>query len=531
MKHTIQIVEQALIPTTLDERAKWKQRGVALASPEQQIEALIGQDLHYISFTSIEKLGINPSTKYATPVGVYAYPTADPWFEIAWRATMNNTAGAIPFAVHQPYVQLFRARSGSGMVVVNEEGRAVQGRQIIDRALRELERTRSGEDMAWVREQMREKGYDLRSDMSMLWLTTMLLSHRDRYADRRVANSLRPDNQHVALWTKMMLDLGIAGFEDRGSGTIHPNEPHQAVIFRMRDVELINTVINPTPAAREARDYIKQSAPKLKTMRKLFASFTERYSSFIKRHGLEGKNKVLGGFLGSVGDNTLYSFDEFVELHSQANIISVPDLDLALRSLEGVSSTFERFVIDYERSSFVRTVLVNDASALSASKVLGGAEPSFLLRTGAAVVQGADITNRAEWGRTMSGWTFMTRLNAVTLDRCELDLRTIPINKTIGSDQGSARARLYLKFAGGSLIVPPDLLDGVRLPPLLSSSGGLDSDALAQRAEFALELFDVVTQGSYRFRIDGSFALEDELEDETIRALARQGQITVIKAV
>jgi hypothetical protein len=55
----------------------------------------------FISFRSIPKLGINPSSHYDTPIGIYAYPLKRMW--------TSFERDAMPFAGDMPYIVVFRA--------------------------------------------------------------------------------------------------------------------------------------------------------------------------------------------------------------------------------------------------------------------------------------------------------------------------------------------------------------------------------------------------------------------------------------
>lgn len=74
----------------------------------------------FVSFTSVDKLGINPKSEYDTPIGIYAYPA----LYVSRITGTNKNMNELPFAGNQPYVNLFKAsgniinisRIGSGEV-------------------------------------------------------------------------------------------------------------------------------------------------------------------------------------------------------------------------------------------------------------------------------------------------------------------------------------------------------------------------------------------------------------------------------
>ena len=57
----------------------------------------------FISFTALQKLGINPRTKYNTPNGIYNYQLN----ERNYKDLVNNS---LPFAATSPYIQFFKIK-------------------------------------------------------------------------------------------------------------------------------------------------------------------------------------------------------------------------------------------------------------------------------------------------------------------------------------------------------------------------------------------------------------------------------------
>jgi hypothetical protein len=256
MKTTLNIVAQAL-----DEASKWKERGVQIKTPGERVNELLGREFHYMSFTALEKLGLNPSTRFRTPAGIYAYPMGDPWLKGAWLKSlqdMGRDAGAIQFASEQPFIQLFRVKNTDGMIVVNAQGQTIHGEQAVDRAIATLEREMPDEVKQALEELEQPRWRINRArGAQYLWLLTMFIAMNEVGKRGKQTKALQRDNQHIVRWTKLLLDLGIVGFEDRGSSMIHPSEPHQVVVFRMRDVEHLASIDNPLPNAKRQRRLAK----------------------------------------------------------------------------------------------------------------------------------------------------------------------------------------------------------------------------------------------------------------------------------
>jgi hypothetical protein len=518
MKHTIDLVEQAIAGQNLTERARWKKQGIAVPTAGDVVRQYIGQDFHYISFTSIEKLGINPSTTYATPIGIYAYPVGDPWFERAWEATNYQAQGAIPFAVSQPYIQLFRAKNEGRVVVIGQDGSILRGGALVERAMRQVERDYEP-DLEDIRQAISKK-YEVRSEMSRLWLTTMLIAQQQRYADKdRNTQTLKYDNQHVARWTKMLMDLGIDGVEDRGSGTIHENEPHQAVIFNKRFVEQIDTIVNPLPAAKANRTHMLNSKKQLADLRWMLKTFTASYDKFIARANLSSEvdAQMLGGYLGEGAER--FTLEEFVAKHGVSVGTSLPpDLNDVQAGLTNLSNSLARMVIDHDRSMFVREILFNKGSSLTTSKV-NSPQPVMTLRVGRLDTITVNMTDAAEFGRTISGWSWRTTLGAraITLKDSKLDMRALPISET----EKLVGQRMTFAMDGGEISVPGAYIsfDFPISRDIFDEDGNIKDNVATYRAQIIDLAAKIIHNETMNLSFTGLFMTEVEAAQRGARGL------------
>ena len=60
----------------------------------------------FVSFTQLEKLGINPQSTYDTPIGIYAYPIKYVYEQIEH----HKSADELPFAGGARFANLFSVR-------------------------------------------------------------------------------------------------------------------------------------------------------------------------------------------------------------------------------------------------------------------------------------------------------------------------------------------------------------------------------------------------------------------------------------
>lgn len=61
----------------------------------------------YISMTQVDKIGINPQSKFNTPLGIYCYPLKEIWHLIE----KGKHTGDLPFAGDRPFVWILRSKN------------------------------------------------------------------------------------------------------------------------------------------------------------------------------------------------------------------------------------------------------------------------------------------------------------------------------------------------------------------------------------------------------------------------------------
>jgi len=69
----------------------------------------------YISFTDIDKIGINPRSKYNTPLGIYTYPLREVWDTYKFDQT-KSPGQSVPFAGEAPFIWILRKKKGIGFI-------------------------------------------------------------------------------------------------------------------------------------------------------------------------------------------------------------------------------------------------------------------------------------------------------------------------------------------------------------------------------------------------------------------------------
>ena len=80
-------------------------------------------NIQYISFTTIDKIGINPRSTYDTPVGIYCYPLNKPSGEPSFildSITRDESFDDIPYMKNAPYIYMFEAKNKEKGLILSE---------------------------------------------------------------------------------------------------------------------------------------------------------------------------------------------------------------------------------------------------------------------------------------------------------------------------------------------------------------------------------------------------------------------------
>ena len=241
----------------------------------------------FVSFTSINKLGINPGSKYDTPAGIYAYPAN---YVVDMTGDTDSMA-SLPFAGDLPYVTTF-STSGNvinvatmGLAEANKyHGKLARYWAKVD-GISEDESHNIIDD--YIKRAQREATFPDYPG-GVFWYVTMMVA-KELLAPR--TGSAVP-----VAWNKLFRSIGIDGAVDldpgsiEGVGIIHTNEPSQAVFFSRATITKEQRHENKyTPTAR---DKLRRSEGQSKHARMVAASADVHNVSdyataveFIRKHG------------------------------------------------------------------------------------------------------------------------------------------------------------------------------------------------------------------------------------------------------
>ena len=165
---------------------------------EELYDKYRGQDVYY-SYRSIDKLGINPKSKYDTPNGIYAYPVK--YQDPDVKFTGETESG---------FVYFFKLKPGTKLLNLS---------------------TYREKDKEADLQKLKKAGYNIDLDFSDALKST---SHGELwFALYKNANN---PNHWNSLIRKV---LGYDAVLDTGAGIIHSHEPKQIVILNPTSIEIL----------------------------------------------------------------------------------------------------------------------------------------------------------------------------------------------------------------------------------------------------------------------------------------------------
>ena len=190
----------------------------------------------FVSFTGLEKLGINPRSEYNTPLGIYAYPADYIIKTVGSKFGMED----LPFAGDQPWANIFRVEKGT---VLNISAMSKSSLQNYLEKLKDLY-VKTGiianDDFEYV-ERNAPVFAMIDSNGGHFWYITLEIA---KLLVFKKTGRDRDDTGVSSQWTEVFRNLGITGVVDYDDGIIHENEPTQAVFFEKPNLTVIKRVAN-----------------------------------------------------------------------------------------------------------------------------------------------------------------------------------------------------------------------------------------------------------------------------------------------
>lgn len=200
-------------------------------TPYEQLEKYKDNSNIYISFRSINKIGINPKSKYDTPNGIYTYPLKEIWSEFNHTEKQIN----VPFAGDASYIYVIEAE-GKGLNLQKYfEENLIKDLKILEQIYKPY--IQKDNIFTW---NIIINNYKLESRVKdssgYIWNITRNLSQEGTGIYK---------GKNANKWNFILnKDLGYNYVVDKGDGIIHPNEPIQAVFFNTKSFTVKDIIVN-----------------------------------------------------------------------------------------------------------------------------------------------------------------------------------------------------------------------------------------------------------------------------------------------
>lgn len=208
-----------------------------------------------VSMTAIPKLGVNPTTQYNTPVGIYFYPAS-------YYIAQKSTGGFLDFQDDAQYIQIFKFNPDKVLEIdtVNESeyNRYIGLLHSNINSIATL--TGASENMIAQKidefEDNARGSAKIKSYGGYLWYVLWQLSlFHDNTDSRPQAQAKRSST----VWNTLFRLIGVDIIIDNSSGIIHGNEPCQGVVINPRSIQHVNTIENIKPLSPDEAEKTKIS--------------------------------------------------------------------------------------------------------------------------------------------------------------------------------------------------------------------------------------------------------------------------------
>lgn len=189
----------------------------------------------YVSFTALDKLGVNPQSRHkTTPVGIYAFPADYVLEKTKGGKNMLN----LPYAGDVEFANLFHVDGNMLMIRELSDADTEQLYQQLAEIWSKLTR--------WKLERSSNQIRTFVDEAPTKAIVKDLPGGRFWYVTSKVAQLMAKKfkGNWIVQWNKLFRLLGYDGIHDTGAGIIHENEPTQSLFFTIDVVRDNKRVVN-----------------------------------------------------------------------------------------------------------------------------------------------------------------------------------------------------------------------------------------------------------------------------------------------
>ena len=222
----------------------------------EDARSILGTDIRnsFVSFTAVDKLGVNPGSRYDTPLGIYSYPSFYVILKTGEYSAMRN----LPFAGEQPYVNVFSVKGNVINLSTMRDAQLMRlYRSMVDVFAKYASIKDGSREWKHLADFLEEEVFDAASYMAKvnkpggrLWWATKRISEMLMDPDLFYTLGYSVDDKWKTKkasvsWNKLFREMGVDGCVDlMGDGIIHTSEPVQAVFFSKKPIKDVNRYYN-----------------------------------------------------------------------------------------------------------------------------------------------------------------------------------------------------------------------------------------------------------------------------------------------
>lgn len=206
----------------------------------------------FVSFTSIDKLGINPGSTYSTPVGIYAYPAdyvrrmVNRYCGINGIQDYKDVPGfekVVPFAGDAAFFNVFEV---TGNVIDLADDTSCE------------EAIQAVKDSTGISDITLPNDYKQADLSATFWSMTLFVANGRK--EKLLKASKEESMRTARRWTTVFRKASIDGVVDsEGFGVIHSNEPTQAVFFNPSIIKNVKRFVNSKQSGSSSKQPLTQS--------------------------------------------------------------------------------------------------------------------------------------------------------------------------------------------------------------------------------------------------------------------------------
>jgi len=207
----------------------------------KQLEPFSNDETYFVSFTDLEKIGLNPNNRFSTPIGVYAYNLKDLWPD--W------SSGDSFFGDDRKYVNLIKLSTDKVLNLSNYKNFSKDLKYLKKNYEKDFLQKLNNKSFESFIEEVKSNAdlYKYDSQSALIWGLTQAISQIE---DKKIGAYTK---KSTVFWNKMLRDMGYDVVIDKGSN-IHILQSSQAVFLAPSSYKVVGRLVNKSYGLNTIKD-------------------------------------------------------------------------------------------------------------------------------------------------------------------------------------------------------------------------------------------------------------------------------------